>query len=96
LESIAFTTTTSISALGALTTWNASQVLLVKLKKLILILLLINFFKLASTVLGVPITKYITTYLGGTISSSFLSAAGNLLCSLTQTQINSIATSVFT
>jgi len=36
--------------------------------------------QLATTALGVPITNYITNYLSGTITSTFLSAAGNLLC----------------
>ena len=47
------------------------------------------------TALGVPITNYITTYLSGTITSTFLSAAGNLLCTLTQSQINGISTTAF-
>jgi hypothetical protein len=73
---LTFTTTTSISALGALTTWTTVQ--------------------LATTALGVPITNYITNYLSGTITSTFLSAAGNLLCALSQSQINGISTTAFT
>jgi hypothetical protein len=72
-----FTTTTSISALGALTTWSTAQ--------------------LASSALGAPLTVYINSasYLNGVITSSFLSAAGNLLCTLNQNQISSISSSAF-
>jgi len=77
LASLVFTTTTSISALGALTTWSTAQ--------------------LASSALGAPLTVYINSasYLNGVITSSFLSAAGNLLCTLNQNQISSISSSAF-
>lgn len=52
--------------------------------------------QLASTVLGVPVTNYINNFLSGIITSDFQSAAGNLLCTLTQAQINSIPTFNFT
>ncbi len=75
---LTFTSTTSISALGALTTWTTAQ--------------------LATTALGVPVSAYISgaSYLNGVITSDFLSAAGNLLCTLTQSQINGILTTAFT
>jgi hypothetical protein len=51
--------------------------------------------QLATTALGVPISNYITNYLSGTITSTFLTSAGNLLCTLTQSQINGISTTAF-
>jgi trimeric autotransporter adhesin len=75
LASLKFTSSASISALGALTTWSTSQ--------------------LGTSVLGVSVSNFITNYLSGTISSSFLGYAGNLLCSLNQTQINGIASTAF-
>jgi len=43
--------------------------------------------------LTTPLTKYITTYLNNNISSTFITAAGNLLCSLTTAQISSASNS---
>lgn len=48
------------------------------------------------TALNTPITNFITNALGGTITSSFMAYASNLLCALTTAQINAIPTSAFT
>ena len=46
------------------------------------------------TALRTPISNYITS-VGNTISSDLLKAMGNLACSLTSTQVNSITSTVF-
>jgi hypothetical protein len=45
--------------------------------------------------LATPLTTYITTYLSGSVTSDFMTSAGNLLCSLSSNQISSISTTVF-
>ena len=47
------------------------------------------------TALATPLTAYITTYLSGSITSDFMTSAGNLLCSFSSTQISGISTTVF-
>ena len=42
-----------------------------------------------------PLSTYITSTLSGTITSDFITSAGNLMCCLTPTQINSITSTVF-
>ena len=47
------------------------------------------------TALATPLTTYITTYLGGSITSDFMTSAGNLLCSLSSTQVSGVSTTIF-
>jgi len=45
--------------------------------------------------LATPLTTYITTYLSGSVTSDFMTSAGNLLCSFSSSQISSVSTTVF-
>lgn len=45
--------------------------------------------------LNTPLTNYITTYLSGSITVSFVTSAGNLACALSSQQILTISSTNF-
>ncbi len=42
-----------------------------------------------------PLITYISTYLSGTVTSDFVTSAGNLLCAFSSTQVSSVSPTVF-
>ena len=45
--------------------------------------------------MATPLITYISTYLSGTVTSDFVTSAGNLLCAFSSTQVSSVSPTVF-